>query len=306
MLRMPTKGFSESIHRHNCDVEPFVDWVEASVLFLGDPVSRSDIVDRLIENSIYRDQEFAHKWVDIVFAELRRRIKALSQDVPIAIERSSIVRRTHWRERPAYSFCVALSMQVHYRENIPRPDFHIQGKLFEDLIAESLRANNWSVTSVGWSHETTRSIDSRVHELAAAIGEEEIAGAVGQWTEKHAKDSGLDLIIWQPFPDGRSGRPICLVQCASGENWDEKLHTPDLRTWQHLISFTTEPRRGLAMPFAPDHDDFRKKAGRDGVMLLLDRHRILHVRRGGAFPSTNLSRRLVDWTQDRIRHFPSE
>jgi hypothetical protein len=307
MFRMPTRGFSESINKHNCDLEPFADWVEGSVLFLGEPVTRSDLVDRLVENSIYRDQSFAHQWVDTVFGELRRRFCLLSGATPVAVEGTRIVSTRPWKDRPAYAFCVALAIQVHYRKEVLGAigrDCHIQGRLFEQLIAELLRANDWKVEPTGWSHQTARSVEQQVRSLAAAIGEGQRGGAVERWTAPQAKDSGLDLVAWQAFPDGWSGRPICLLQCASGENWTEKLATPNLQTWEKLIEFTTAPRRGLAMPFAPEADEFRRRANQDGLMLLLDRHRLMHTKAGTTYPSADLAKELIQWTETRVNCFP--
>lgn len=306
---MPTKGFSESVNQHNCDLEPFTDWVEGSVLFLGEDVTRSDLVDRLLEGNIYRNQEFAHRWLDTVFGELRRRLALISPNPPIIIEGSRVKRVENWDRHPAYAFCMGLSLQIHYREAVKGAfgiDYHVQGRLFEKLIAESLHANDWSVESVGWSHETAHSVAEQVQGLASALGEDQRPGAVERWTEPKAKDSGLDLVAWQSFPDGWSGRPVCLVQCASGEDWHDKLATPDLRIWGQLISFTTEPRRGLAMPFAPEAEVFRRRAGRDGVMLLLDRHRVMHTKGKIPYPSPKLATDLNQWTANRIDCFPRE
>ena len=148
---------------------------------------------------------------------------------------------------------------------------------------------------VGWSKAASSSIESKVADLAAAIGERGIAGAVQRWTTPYTKDGGLDLVAWKSFPDGWGGRPVCLVQCASGADWPEKLHTPDIATWRKLIDFSTEPRRGLAMPFAPEENTFRLKSNKDLLMFLLDRHRILYPGRrdGSGFPSANLRARLT-------------
>lgn len=309
MFRMPTRGFAVSVEAHRCDLESFADWVEASVLFLGEDVTRSDLVDRLLENSVYRSQDFAHRWLDTVIAEIRRRLSLLGGATPLVLDTSRLLRKRDWKEYPAYAFCIALAIQIHYRAEVEADlgkQYHIQGQLFEELILELMRANHWSAIPAGWSHKTATSIEEKIGAIATAIGERQLPGAVAAWTEPHAKDSGLDVVAWQPFPDGWSGRPICLMQCASGEDWDQKLATPDLNTWCHLIDFATKPRRGLAMPFAPEADEFRRRAGRDGVILLLDRHRLMHTSGQGPYPTPKLSAKLIQWTEERIKCFPRE
>jgi len=309
MLQLPPRGFIESRKEHKGHLDVHADWIEASVLFAVDQVSQADFVDALIENNTYNNQDFAYDWVSNVFRELERRFSLLGHGCALIREGARIRRLCKWEERSAYAFCVALTMVPHYRKRIEAKcgkAYTEQGALFERLCAESLRALHWEVAQVGWSRSASNSIQDKVNALAAAIGEPANDQAIQRWAEPDAKDGGLDLVAWKEFPDGLSGRPICLVQVASGENWADKLHTPNVALWAKLIDFATRPRRGLAMPFAPEKEYFRRQSNHDLVMLLMDRHRILSPTRDGdgAFPSQALASDLINWTQTRVAAFP--
>jgi len=309
MLRIPTTGFAVSRTEHNGKLEIQADWIEASVLFAADTVSRSDVVDALTENQVYSSQEFAYEWTSVLFRELERRIALLGGGTAIVLERNRLRRSHAWESRPAYAFCLALSLLPHYRSYVEKglgKNYTLQGELFELLTEEALSRLHWMVTRVGWSRSAASSIADKVSILALALGEPAVSGAVTRWTEPDAKDAGLDLLIWKSFADGLGGRPVCLVQCASGENWVDKLHTPNVATWEKLIDFSTKPRRGMAMPFAPESDHFRRKANSDILMLLMDRHRVLFPGRDESqeFPSAALAARLIKWTGPRIALFP--
>lgn len=311
MLLIPTKGTALSKNEHNCRLDVHADWVEASALFATESVSRSDVVDALIENNTYRDQGFASEWVSNVFRELGRRFGLLGDNCALRKDVNRIQRTHDWKERPGYAFCIALGVVPYYREQVEAKcgkDYTEQGELFEQFCTESLCAMQWEIEPLGWSKTGTSSIAAKVDALAAAIGEPARRGAIKRWTRPHVKDAGLDLVAWQGFPDGWGGRPICLVQCASGENWTDKLHTPNIGTWEKLIDFSTKPRRGLAMPFAPEKDEFRRQSNSDLVMLLMDRHRLLSQTwiDPRAFPSKKLAKRLVKWTTKRVSAFPRD
>jgi DNA (cytosine-5)-methyltransferase 1 len=311
MLRIPPTGAAPSVNAHNGRLDVQADWVEASALFSSERILRIDIVDSLIDNNSYRDRDFANAWVVDIFRELSRRFKLLGDNGLLICDGDSVRRKGEWPDRPAYAFCLTLAMLPHYREEVEGAcgkSYVDQGLLFEQLSEWSLRSLQWDVSAVGWSHKASSSVENKVSDLAGAIGEPSLAGGVARWTEPNAKDAGVDLVAWRSFPDGWGGRPICLVQCASGADWVDKLHSPYLGTWEKLIDFSTKPRRGLTMPFAVDSEVFRRRANADNVMLLMDRHRLLSPsQKSPSLPlSPGLGKKLIAWTKKRVAAFPSD
>ncbi len=125
-------------------------------------------------------------------------------------------------------------------------------------MAESARKllPGWQVRPTGWSPNRTCTIRHIAEEVALRLGE--ALGDVELWADEAAKESGLDLLCYRPFADGRVGVPVYLMQCASGRNWREKLHEPDLRLWTKIVQFASAPKKAFSTPFAlSDHDFVR-------------------------------------------------
>jgi hypothetical protein len=308
MLALPKKGFSRSKTAHNVDLAVCCDWLEASVLFAQEPVSGSDIVDVLRENEIYADQNFAWELVYNAFAGLEDRARLMGDGYPLAVQGGPrLVARGDWRDYSAYSFCLILSLPSAYPDWARSfgTDFTAQGELFEALTSESVAASlsGWTVHPTGWTKARPSQLADIVTDVAAKLGE--ATGDLFRWTKDKAKEAGLDILCFRPFPDGRVGVPVYMVQCASGNDWKGKLKTPDLRIWTKVITFASDPKKAFSMPFALDSADFIYSANVvDG--LLFDRHRLLA-------PGLNLrdwlpaalKGQLVAWLEPRIAALPA-
>src|SRR5207245_2417216 len=110
---------------------------------------------------------------------------------------------------------------------------------------ESLKKHGWKTLRTGWASGITNpAFSDIVNNVAHELDETWINDdALPVFSE--AKEEGLDLVAHLPFIDKRVGRAFYLIQCASGDNWTKKLHTPDLEVWTKLIVFVTSPRRGF-------------------------------------------------------------
>ncbi len=307
MLALPPKGFARSINKHNVDTAICCDWIEACALFGDGEASGSDVVDILRENEIYDSQDFAWELVNNIFAAMRERKRVLGHGYPLRVEGGTrVVCDQAWQDVAPYAFCLALSLAKAYPAwwQAFGQDFGPQGKLFEDLTAEAVAAtfNGWEVHQTGWTATEPNLIANIVRNVAERLGE--VTGEVRRWSAKHAKEAGLDLLCFRPFPDGRAGFPVMLFQCASGKDWRSKLHQPEIRVWTKIVSFTIDPQKALAMPFALDPDDFRYHANVVNG-LLLDRDRLLipgQVNRDWA--SNDLRDRMRAWVQPRLLTLP--
>jgi len=310
MLSPPSAGFLPSVKTHNVELDRMAEWLEGCVTFVDDEVTMNEVKDVLMEEGLYRSQDFAQERIDDAWVELKRRWTCLGNVGPYRVNKTKLVRTRKWDDAPAYAFCLTLGLQVAYRRTFLKRfkspkggiDYTEQGELFERLTAEALQQRGWVTHSTGWSHAASDSVEEKIELLADHLGEPAIPGAVPRWTQLRAKDAGLDVVCHVPFPDGWAGRPLYFVQCASGENWREKRHTPDLRQWEKLIDFTTAPRRGLAHPFVVLEDAFRRYVNHDGLALVLDRHRLCrpveHATKD--WISLGLSEELNAWTRKRL------
>lgn len=306
MMALPTQGVRLSVQSHNSDTELFCDWIEASVLFLDEELSGGDVLDLLLENNLYRSQDFAWEFIESVFAVLRERARVLGQGYPFTGGTRLFRPKGAWQDHLPYAFCLMLSLASSHREwwgSFGR-DYTAQGELFERLTREALQLSfkEWEVHSTGWS----RNQAVRLAEVAQRVADllNEVIGDVERWARKTAKEIGLDLLCFRPYPDQRVGVPAYLVQCASGMDWERKQHTPNLDIWSRVVQFAVKPQKALSMPFAlSEREMVMHSAAVAG--LLLDRHRLLEPGRFNAdWLSQELKVDLIDWLTNRINVIP--
>lgn len=306
MLALPTPGISRSVNVHNVELDVLCDWLESSVLFEEEELSATDVVDVLLEEHFYDDSDMASEIVSSAWTELLRRQSWIPEGSPFLIAGHRISRMRTWRQVPAYSFCLLLSLSKWYRSWARQfgSDYTEQGELFEELIKESLiqQFRDWHIIVTGWSRTRGMRLTNVVHEIANELGES--IGNISRWTGERAKDAELDLVCYRPFADRRVGIPVYLLQCASGTDWENKLHTPRLEIWKRLIEFTAEPKKAFATPFALLDAAFFQSCNLVNGMLI-DRYRILAA--GGRkknWVSPALRERLVAWSKCRIARLP--
>ena len=311
MLTKPTKGISRSVHAHNVDLDVFCDWIEGSLLFQDEPeLSAPGIIDFLIEGQIYVHlyvhQEFAWQILENSWTELRRRQRLLGTGYPLNVDDRRLQRTGEWRDFAPLSFCLILSYAKWYKEWVRQfgKNFNEQGELFERLSKESLERliPGWAVHETGWARSHTRALAQVVAEVTRILDER--TGSAEGWTKKLAKDAGLDLECYRPFQDARPGLPVYFFQCASGGDWDGKLHTPHLRIWDKLVDFAASPKKAFVTPFSWRNPSLRINCNHvDGFVL--DRFRILkpglEVRN---WISEDLRTRLIQWLEPRVARLP--
>jgi len=306
MLALPTRGISRSVNVHNVELDVLCDWIESSLLFEDEEISTTDVVDALLEEHIYDDSDMSSEIVSCAWTELRRRKSWIQEGTPFSITPYRISRIRTWRKVSAHSFCLLLSLSKWYRSWAQQfgSDYTEQGELFEELIKESLgqQFSDWQIIVTGWSRTRRNKLTRIVNDIASKLGES--VGNISRWTNENVKDAELDMLCYRPFVDGRVGIPLYLFQCASGADWESKLHTPRIKIWKRLVEFTAEPKKAFATPFALLDDSFVRSCNLvDG--MLIDRYRILAaVDYKKNWISSELKRRLISWSKYRIAKLP--
>lgn len=311
MLELPTAGIARSVNEHNSKLDVFSDWLEASLLFSDGEISHTDVVDALIDNKIYDVQGFANDWVSTTWGEIMRRQKTIGNGSPFKIVSNRITRKLLWKDVPAHSYCLMLSLVNNYSDlkqkwkKELKTDYNEQGELFELLTKESLEKQfpGWSFYHTGWSRASATKLERIVDEISDQLGETK--GDLKIWSSPDANEAGLDLLFYRTFADNRVGIPVYLLQCASGENWTKKLHTPDLKTWTKVVLFAATPRKAFSTPFALEESTFRMYCNLvDG--LLLDRYRLLMPAGPSKdWLSDDLKDRIIKWVEPRISTLPA-
>ena len=310
MLALPDNGMSRSINKHNIAFDYLCDWIEGSILFdeTEDEFSVTDVVDILISEEIYNDQDFAKQRVVDAWAELTRRVEFVRPQMPFTVAYPDVKRISSWQKTPAHSFCVLLSLSqcyIGWWDCVSGKDRTEQGELFELVTQESLQEqfSDWQVKRTGWSPMNPTRFQESVNRTADWLGES-ARDDNRTLASSRRKDAGLDLLLYRPFPDHRGGFPVYLMQCASGRDWIKKIEQPRIALWQKLIDFVVPPQKGLAIPFALSKEKFRDHC----VLvegLLLDRHRLLAAARHcGQWESSPLKDRIIKWAMPRVEKLP--
>lgn len=307
MIEVPTRGLARSVGEHNVDLQVLCDWIEASVVFTGDGLSKMEVADRLLEEEICDEQDSALEIVADAWLELERRATLYGEPYGITIDNDRVRTDIPWSDNPAHAFCLLLSVSTRYDWWAQKfgHDYMEQGELFELLTKESLRvlAPGWKTYLTGW----TRSQPAKFGEIAKEVARRVSDGVANLelWDTGRVKDLTLDLLFYRPFPDGREGFPYFLIQCASGGNWQGKIKDPDLDVWRDIVRPATFPMRGFAVPFCYSDDEFKRNCVRV-TGLFLDRCRLLGVASSDrAWLSEPIAERIVDWMKPRVERLAS-
>lgn len=298
---MPTRGLHRSITAHRSDLALLADWTALAAALDG-RISQTDVLDVFLENQIYDDQDFGYEFVMGIWRELRIRKESLGVGLPIIVHEAHIETLGPWRDSPVYWFVHLLALGPSYGDwqhhgGLPSE----RGALFERTVAELVpkRFVGWTVIPSGWSGGAPNSLVDVVRNLGTATRSRQRDDEIAQWAGRSAKDAGLDLSWFLTFDDARGAYPIFLGQCASGDNWREKLSEPNLLVWERLLDFVSRPQQGVVIPFVLPADEFTRRANQvRGV--LLDRSRLIPHDDQLAELDAGLRQDLVTWLDPRM------
>ena len=301
MLSHPN-GFHRSINSHNIDEATFLDWLEAGNLFADEELSQSDVVDYLMEEQLYDEQEFAAEFVIWAWSEIARRLAWLRNHSPIQFDDRRFIRHLAWTDVPAHSYCLVVSCGPLYDGWFDHfgSDYTEQGQLFELITQAAMmpRFKGWKFLHTGWRRNQATNLTSMAGEVSTLIGEP--TGSLQSFPVSRSNDLGVDLVWYLPFPDLRGGLPVYLVQCASGWNWKSKLDEPNVETWRNIIQFPTAPNKAFALPFALLEKEVRWHTS-TARGLLLDRYRLLAQNAPESrWVPASLRKRLIKWLEPRV------
>lgn len=310
MLGLPERGVNRSVNTHNSDLAVICDWIEASLLFTDDQISKTDITDTLLENEVYDTQDFALEFVDSVWSVMQARVTALNGALGLEWSRDRLRRIGQWEDFPAYAFCLEVACASYVYPKWAADYGHesaVQGSLFERIAHRSFSfmLPGWKVVKVGWTPDNPVKLNSTISDLITSINE--IASAdMHLHVDGNANELGLDLLAFYSFGDVHSSTPLIMVQCASGKDWKSKRHTPDLALWNKVVNFNSHPLKGFVIPYSfTDGQEFRREATRVNG-LFMDRYRLLNPNRGQdvIWNERELNDDLVNWIRPRVDAMP--
>ena len=308
MLKIPEIKFNRSVKESNVEVNALCDWLEACTLFDEREITKSDVVDILLENQVCTDenQDLAHLIADEGWDEFTRRKRWGGVPDHVEIGATRITSTVPWTEEPIRAFLVMLSIQRIFPDWAQERQAHVvQGNLFEKVVEIICPAifPGWTTYRAGWSPENTKKIPLIVPELCSRLSMRGAAD-LNEWIRPADNDGGLDLVVYRTFQDEREGLPLYLLQCASGKNWREKVATPNSKAWLKYLNAAVEPSTGIVAPFVIDDFDLRRGA-LYGQAIVIDRIRLLSAARAGNITlGAGLLDELSAWLTPRVDALP--
>ncbi len=308
MLEIPQSGFKYSVNTSNVRSGYLADWLEANILFEEPNVSKSDVVDMLLEYQICPSdgQDLAHQIAVDGWEELGRRKRWGGLPSSVLINSARIKACESWECTPMWAFFVLLSAFRIYPDWARKhQDSAAQGDLFEKVVETLCPAMlpGWITYRTGWSPDNTKNIPAIVKELCTRLY---VSGAddLKRWVSPKDKDGGLDIVCYRQFDDEREALPTFFLQCASGKNWRSKVDTPNADEWQKYLNSANQPSTGIVAPFVIEDREL-KKAALAGQVVVFDRLRMLSsTKRTGITLPTDLRPELLNWMRPLVKDLP--
>ena len=202
-------------------VPVLADWVELYVLSTGKRLTRGALQTTLRREDVRN----IDARLDDIWMELNSRKGLCSKYWPLDVNENGVQLRSHHRNLTLHYFFCALSLGYNI-ENHGR-------KLFELCVADLVRVfGSGIVLPVGFPRSAglPRTMTETV-QLYARLSQLELR----QVLLTCDKDLGLDIVTWKQFADGRGGWLHYAGQCATGNDWDEKLEDLSLAVWEDHI-----------------------------------------------------------------------
>lgn len=224
--------------------EQTADWIETSLLVRGTQQLGLDRLHQLAADEIAANPA----GINLALTVMARRQETLGAAYPFEVNELAVRSRTSAASMP-YSALLLLSSGGPARQLLnPAPTTEM-AEVFEDIVvaaSAALLGPGADALRFGWPSKI-----GRPPEFYGAI--EWLAGRMGikpgsAYRPPRRKDGGVDVVAWRPFPDGRSGFPVMLVQCTLQGEVITKASDIDTRYWAGWLTLDNEPATALAVP----------------------------------------------------------
>lgn len=214
---------------------------------------------------------------ELALAEIERRGTEFGSLYPFAVVDDGLMieRRS---EANVYLTLLLLSikgMPVRLEQDYPRSD-----PIFDEIVRIAFRndfGNSADSVTFAWPPREGRpsTFPEAVKWTAERVGVPLRGGVIPE----EPKDAGVDVIVWQPYPDGRTGFRILLVQNTVQFSFRDKPREVRPSRWRDWLEIGAVPGVGFAVPFlVPEKDRWWDYVTLD-VDVVLDRGRLMHALR---------------------------
>lgn len=274
------------VRRDDISVSEVSDWVEITVVYSNEPLSKSKLCSLLEDN--FPDHVLDDQLLDSIFQELGEREVLYGSDSPFKVDGNVIIPQVTWLERPEYFMCLLFSY-------LGAAKAHKGTRLFEQVsnIALSSYLDGDAVT-LGFPNEGD--LPSQISQVAEKLSEHRASSN----PPPSAKDRGIDVIGWKGCNDKRKGQMIVLMQCAAGRNWRQKKRIM-LDVWAQYINwnpYTTVPSISVAELI--DKSKWSEATIEYGVVF--DRARIYrYLYSRNVIIDANLRNDVIEWCDSKVK-----
>ncbi len=254
------------------------DWLEIRSLLAADlNASEGDLRRALSTMGEPNGEELTAD----AFSELDNRQRSCGGAYPFTVTRNVLqapaATGAHW----CYLFCLLLSYKGAGRQKIDLKT----SNMFEEVaeLAAKRYVKGRSMKFGFPRRVVPGNFLAAITHMCASIREGD--GPRTSPSSRNAKDAALDVVAWQPFPDGRAGQLILFGQCAAGANWDEKkneLQPDNFIKLYWRAHPCVNPIKGFFLPFCVHPDRWQEVSIHAGAIF--DRCRIAHLATQEAAP----------------------
>ncbi|GAB3052887.1 hypothetical protein GCM10027053_11480 [Intrasporangium mesophilum] len=266
------------------------DWIETALVVRGPRPLGLDRLYEYFEASIGLESQLVNTGI----REMARRAALLGDRYPFTLHGEYAVQCSQTATSSTYTTIALMAPGNPVRQYLSAAPDESMAVIFENVVAQAA-GKLWGAAGLalrfGWPSDVGRppEFDLAIRWLAEKLGVE-----VGQgYRQPRRKDGGVDVVAWRPFPDGRPGFPVLLVQCTLQENLLAKGMDVDTRLWGSWLAMDVDPTMALATPTAlPPGIIWSELALK---YMVLDRNRIV-----GLAERTIADELAVDWVAQTV------
>lgn len=265
------------------------DWIETRCLLAGHSLSASALAEGTRHGGLRSSD------IDLGLRTMAHRAAVTGPAYPFVVGSGASARQDAQRSVWAALLLMGPSSPARKGWSLPQA-----AQLLETITCHAvsrLYGPDTKAIRFGWPSDVGRpfAFSDAVRWLAAEMG----VKAGDGYRPPHSKDGGVDVVAWRPFPDGRSGFPVLLVQCTVERNYAHKANDIETRVWSGWLNVDVYPQTALAIPdVVPAGEVWNRLAAKT---IILDRVRLASLVKVGA---PGFEEAVQAWTSealDRVR-----
>lgn len=226
------------------DEVALADWLEGTMLVESRSYMPRARIRKYIKSLFAEDQPDVS--VEVLMREVGRRRRHCASAYPFE-EQDSGVRYTQSKTGISYLFMLCISVSKPYRDEHRQSD---TDQLFDSLVLDALRKYLGAGSDgVRFGAPASGRRPPNFRYAIYWLAEKMNLPTGGGHPRKTSGDGGLDIIVWRPFRDRRSGYLVLLAQCTVQRDWVIKAKDLTEDIWRGWIDLGKDPHLVLAIPF---------------------------------------------------------